>query len=495
MVPVSAPRLARLALAALVLAGPAALPRPALAVDDVHFNPATGHYYKRVAASMTWAQARVDAEAQGGYLCSITSAAELTWVLATVGTGGGDVWLGGTDAAQEGVWVWVNGDPWAYANWNTGEPNNVGGEHWVEMYSNGTWNDVPASHANPGYILEWDTNPNAPPPPVPPAAPSGLTASLQFNGTIALQWIDNASNESEFEVERMGGGDPWARIARPGIDATSLTDLDLRSSTDYTYRVRAKNSAGLSAWSNEASATSGTFIPLPRAPSDLVVTATSPTTLSLQWTDNSDGETGFEVRRSSGGGPFAFRGMTAASATTYQDQGLAPDASYAYQVRAVGTVQASSAVEVAGRTDPTLAVASVRGDLRDSAKFGKDSLKLTTSWSALPESPDGATDPLAEGITLRVGRGGGLLTFAVAAGDPSWKGKATRWSWKSPKDQSTKVKVKLDTATGLLSLAVKKVEIPAAPGNEIRVSVVIGNDAGTESREWPEAKPGLLQLR
>jgi len=49
--------------------------------------------------------------------------------------------------------VWKDGTPVSYTNWATGEPNNalpnedigvvpIYGEHWVQMYQNGTWNDI-----------------------------------------------------------------------------------------------------------------------------------------------------------------------------------------------------------------------------------------------------------------------------------------------------------------------------------------------------------------
>src|SRR5262249_23259674 len=50
-----------------------------------------------------------------------------------------------TDAAMEGTFVWVSGEPVTYTNWNPGEPNNSGGnENYTEMLgSNGQWNDQP----------------------------------------------------------------------------------------------------------------------------------------------------------------------------------------------------------------------------------------------------------------------------------------------------------------------------------------------------------------
>jgi hypothetical protein len=63
-------------------------------------------------------------------------------------------WLGGTDEFQEGNWVWLDGTPWDYEQWETDstiitgggpEPNNMGGnEHYLMLfyYGNGNWNDA-----------------------------------------------------------------------------------------------------------------------------------------------------------------------------------------------------------------------------------------------------------------------------------------------------------------------------------------------------------------
>src|SRR3990170_2627726 len=105
--------------------------------------------------------------------------------------------------------------------------------------------------------MEWNQNPDETPPPVPPAAPSGLTASLAFDGTIGLSWSDNAFNESEFEVERMTALDPWKGVGRAPPDSVAFFDSLLAPVTEYVYRVRATNEFGASDWSDEATAASG----------------------------------------------------------------------------------------------------------------------------------------------------------------------------------------------------------------------------------------------
>ena len=90
-----------------------------------------------------------------------------------------------------------------------------------------------------------------------PAAPSGLSATSVSSSRIDLAWADNASNETGFKVERSTATSGWAQVATPGANATSYSDTGLGSSTAYSYRVRAYNTAGDSAFSNTASATTG----------------------------------------------------------------------------------------------------------------------------------------------------------------------------------------------------------------------------------------------
>ena len=90
-----------------------------------------------------------------------------------------------------------------------------------------------------------------------PAAPSGLSATSVSSSRIDLTWADNASNETGFKVERSTATSGWAQVATPGANATSYSDTGLGSSTAYSYRVRAYNTAGDSAFSNTASATTG----------------------------------------------------------------------------------------------------------------------------------------------------------------------------------------------------------------------------------------------
>ena len=162
-------------------------------IGDANFLPTTGHYYEYISdIGITWAEARSAAASRTyfglqGYLATVTSPeeAQLTGEQAA-----GAGWIGGNDAATEGVWQWVtgpeagivfwnggvNGSTLNYANWNANEPNNFGGnESYAHVTapsigSPGSWNDLPlAGDTDPnsdfhpqGYIVEYGGLPTDP---------------------------------------------------------------------------------------------------------------------------------------------------------------------------------------------------------------------------------------------------------------------------------------------------------------------------------------------
>ncbi|MEM7400618.1 MAG: M12 family metallo-peptidase [Pseudomonadota bacterium] len=89
-----------------------------------------------------------------------------------------------------------------------------------------------------------------------PNAPSGLTASAQSNGNIALTWTDNSNNEQNFQVQRSSNGGGFATIMSLAANSTSYDDdaSNLTIGTAYTYQVLAVNAIG-SVPSNQSTAT------------------------------------------------------------------------------------------------------------------------------------------------------------------------------------------------------------------------------------------------
>lgn len=171
------------------------------------------------------------------------------------------------------------------------------------------------------------------PPPGPPAAPSYLYANALSSSQVQLTWIDNASNEASFRIEARTGAAPFAEVSSAGVNATAAIVSGLQPATQYDFRVRARNANGDSAYSNTASAMTQAVAQTPGAPSNLVATATSSSAVHLAWQDNATNETSFRVEQRVGA-LYADIGFVGADSTSANVQGLLPDTSYDFRVKA-----------------------------------------------------------------------------------------------------------------------------------------------------------------
>lgn len=87
----------------------------------------------------------------------------------------------------------------------------------------------------------------------PPAAPVSLTATAVSPTQINLSWSDTSDNELNFYVERkVGPNGTFSLFATLNANETSFSDTPLDEQRLYTYRVRAYNLWGASAYTNEA---------------------------------------------------------------------------------------------------------------------------------------------------------------------------------------------------------------------------------------------------
>jgi hypothetical protein len=132
-------------------------------------NPANGHRYIGLNVA-SWAAAEATAQMFGGHLASIADQAENDFVQLNFGSFGGTsqrLWIGFNDVASEGNFVWPDGSPGGYTNWNAGEPNNAGsGEDATEMLgTQGTWNDMPDSGGTYLHMAVIEIEGGTPPPP------------------------------------------------------------------------------------------------------------------------------------------------------------------------------------------------------------------------------------------------------------------------------------------------------------------------------------------
>jgi hypothetical protein len=113
--------------------------------DEYAFSGST--YYFCMQEALTWSDAQVFCERVGGHLVVINTGGEWSFVndtlnadypycgpgTCTSGYPGGTIpWIGYSDSATEGVWVWVTGES-GYADWQGGEPNRGTSENCADF--------------------------------------------------------------------------------------------------------------------------------------------------------------------------------------------------------------------------------------------------------------------------------------------------------------------------------------------------------------------------
>ena len=132
-----------------------------------------GHSYQLVVNNtITWSQAVSAAAADGGYLATITSAAENQFIdnlLSGQSAPTGSYWIGLTRISPTntptGSFKWITGEPLVFTNWSPGVPDNFKGVEdsgsvlWTASTSvatasrRGHWNDLP----NIGYPSQYQS--------------------------------------------------------------------------------------------------------------------------------------------------------------------------------------------------------------------------------------------------------------------------------------------------------------------------------------------------
>lgn len=127
-----------------------------------------GKYYKVFEEQQTWHNAKKKCESLGGHLAVISSKEQDQFIfLLAQKRDVQEVYLGATDEAKEGVWLWVSGEKMSYQNWGPLQPTNShGNEHYLALRIKssrpeyiGKWNDLPDDRFRDlkvGYVCQWD---------------------------------------------------------------------------------------------------------------------------------------------------------------------------------------------------------------------------------------------------------------------------------------------------------------------------------------------------
>lgn len=161
--------------------------------------------------------------------------------------------------------------------------------------------------------------------------PWNLTAEAIGSSLVNLKWIDFATNESGFIIERT---DPltteYKRLAIVPPNTEEYQDNSVSPSTGYKYRVAYFTNSSVSGYSNEVSiSTYYTDVP---GPSNLTATL-GINVVNLKWDDNTPLEKEVIVERRTGNGQFQEIQKLSADTKTATDATVQKGNTYYYRVR------------------------------------------------------------------------------------------------------------------------------------------------------------------
>lgn len=215
------------------------------------------------------------------------------------------------------------------------------------------------------------------------AAPSLSTSTPNSTGTITLTWTYNwggpfASTENGYSLEEStspnsGFSEIYSTVNGNDRESPKTYSFSRNQSDTYYYRVRARLSN--STWSDYSNVVSvtvtiATSIP-PSAPTGPTISGITENGATLNWTDTSNNETGFQIGHctgliaSSGGNIFTcLTGFTqiaqvGANVTSYTFTGLSAGTQYTRFVRAYNAAGNSDNTGVRFTTVPEVATRQV----------------------------------------------------------------------------------------------------------------------------------------
>ncbi|XP_054876224.1 ladderlectin-like [Poeciliopsis prolifica] len=94
------------------------------------WTPINSRCFQYVQKPMTWARAERNCLSMGGNLASVQDMNEyrqIQAIIATASYGAKTAWIGGSNAQEDNIWLWSDGNRFIYTDWCSGQPDNHGG--------------------------------------------------------------------------------------------------------------------------------------------------------------------------------------------------------------------------------------------------------------------------------------------------------------------------------------------------------------------------------
>ena len=178
-----------------------------------------------------------------------------------------------------------------------------GGEKGQSFYYNYGWRDMVESMGGNVRIKAYTDDVQI----QKPSAPSGLSVSNTI-ASLTLKW-NAVKGATGYEIYRAGTDGKYSKITT--VTSTSYVDTSVKNNTQYSYRIKAYNTACTSAFSTAASLKK-TQISVSNLKADA-----NGSKVQLSWTGGVTGAEGYVIYRRTEDGSYAEIGRTAGN--TYSD--------------------------------------------------------------------------------------------------------------------------------------------------------------------------------
>ena len=248
-------------------------------------------------------------------------------------------------------------------------------------------------------------------PPAIPDAPATISSpSSDDDGAFTVSWASVAGEVDAYELEQQSSGGSWGQIYSGGADNYGVSGL---AEDSYSFRARACNQAGCSAYTASTTTVVDIPDPVPGAPSGITAPATDDDgAFEITWSTGSGVVDVYELEQQADGGTWSQ--VYSGTALSYTASGLTDGSTYTHRVRACNssgcsTFTPSSATSV-DIPDP---IPGAPAGITVPATSGVDSFQV--NWQAATGVVDAyVLEQQVDGGAWQQVYSGGSLMFVVS---------------------------------------------------------------------------------
>ncbi len=174
-----------------------------------------------------------------------------------------------------------------------------------------------------------------------------VTASGTGSANLANAWVRMQRVGNTFNTFTSTDGVNWTAFQSVNVSMGSTIYIGLATA------AKSGSQATTAQYRNYGDTASQPSPTVPTAASGLTALANGPTSVSLNWSDNANNETGFRIERSTNAGAYVQIGSVGANVTTYADSTVVASTDYSYRLVAFNAVGDALTSNIATVTTPS----------------------------------------------------------------------------------------------------------------------------------------------